>query len=496
MLLMEDVSFRYAHGSDASGVSHIDLRVEPGEVVLVCGPSGCGKTTVARLANGLAPHYYEGEIEGAVTACGLDVARAELHETARAVGSVFQNPKSQFFTTEVGSELAFGCENQGVPEPEILDAVARTVGAFGIERLSGRAVSSLSGGEKQKVACAAASVPDPPVMVLDEPSSNLDAEAVRDIARIVAGWKREGRAVLVAEHRVHYLADLVDRVYLMREGRVERVLSGDGFRALSPAEVRGMGLRPLRLGAPAAAVAAAARRPTAGTVEFEGLAMSRGRGKGRRRTLDVARLSVPQGSTVAVIGRNGAGKTTFARCLTGLEKRCEGTVSVGGRALGRKGRLSSCYLVMQDVNHQLFTESVLDEVLLSMPDEDEGGALGILEGLDLAQRAQDHPLSLSGGQKQRVAIASAVASERDVIVFDEPTSGLDLLHMEEVAACMADIAQAGRTQFVVTHDPELILECCDRVLHLEAGRVAGFYELDAEGAERMLAFFRSFFPES
>lgn len=191
-----------------------------------------------------------------------------------------------------------------------------------------------------------------------------------------------------------------------------------------------------------------------------------------RPAFEVGRLSVPKGSTVAVVGRNGAGKTTFSRCLCGLEKRMDGNVVCGGEELRAAQRLRRCYLVMQDADHQLFTESVLDEVLLSMESEDEEKAMEILDSLDLISVKDVHPLSLSGGQKQRVAIAGALASKRDVVVFDEPTSGLDLRHMKEVAQNLQRLSQRGVTQFVVTHDRELVAACCDWLLVFEEGRVA------------------------
>lgn len=491
MLRLKRVSFTYSQGAKGAGVENVDLSVAPGEVVLVTGESGCGKTTVTRLANGLCPQYYEGKVEGTVLVDSLCVPRAELHETSRLVGSVFQNPKSQFYTMDTDSELAFGSENQGLPEQEIRSRVAKAVDTFGISSLLNRSVASLSGGERQKIACAAVSVPKPPLIVLDEPSSNLDTEAIEEIRRVVAEWKREGAAVLVAEHRLYYLADLVDRVYLMSGGKVVRAYSGDEFRALAPERIEDLGLRPLRFedaltSRPKASVATGAE-----FLELSGFTLWRGHRGCKRKTLDIDHLRIRRGSTIAVIGRNGAGKTTFSRCLAGLEKKCRGEVEFSGRRYKGRDRLSLCYMVMQDVNHQLFTESVLDEILLSMEEEDEKRAMDILESLDLARFSNAHPMSLSGGQKQRVAIASALASGREVVLYDEPTSGLDLKHMREVSSCMGKLHDDGVTQIVVTHDPEFILSCCDHALLIEDGRVADLYELDDEGSKKLLGFFLS-----
>ena len=192
----------------------------------------------------------------------------------------------------------------------------------------------------------------------------------------------------------------------------------------------------------------------------------------------------------AVIGRNGVGKSTLLRCLCGLERRGKGRVKTSLGVWDRKDRLKFCYMVMQDVNHQLFTESVLDEVLLSMPQEDPEQAKEILKQMDLLQYQDRHPMSLSGRQKQRVAVACAVASKRPLVLFDEPTSGLDLSHMRQAAEVIGRLAASGRTVLTVTHDPEFILRCCDDVLHLEEGAVQESYSLEKEeGRKRLLKFF-------
>ena len=183
-------------------------------------------------------------------------------------------------------------------------------------------------------------------------------------------------------------------------------------------------------------------------------------------------------------------KTTLSRCLCGLEKRCKGILEKDGTSYSSKQRLKLCYMVMQDVNHQLFTESVLDEILLSMRTEDKQSAREILQEMDLLSFEDCHPMGLSGGQKQRVAVASAIASERPLILFDEPTSGLDLFHMRQVANVVNQVADAGRTALVVTHDPEFILRCCNYVLHLENGQIQESYSIeDSDGKKHLLKFF-------
>lgn len=486
MIELNHVSFRYESGTHNGGLQNVSLHVKKGEVVLLCGESGCGKTTLTRLINGLIPHYYEGRLSGEILINGMDAGKMPLYETAKYVGSVFQNPRSQFFCVDTGSELAFGCENQGLPADEILKRIDRTISHLRMDDLMKRSIFKLSGGEKQKIACGCVHTASPDIIVLDEPSSNLDAQATRDLAHIVAHWKNEGKTVVIAEHRLYYLRDIADRMIFMRDGRIEKEFTMAEAKRLKSSEMSGMGLRPLSLESPA--VPGETGNKAADQIELSDFHYNY---KGGMQALKLPSLSVPKGQIVAVIGKNGAGKSTFARCLCGLNKRFDGKVWMCGKAYRRKQCLKSAYMVMQDVNHQLFTESVLDEVLLSMEEENTEKAETILDGLNLLDMKELHPMSLSGGQKQRVAIAGAIASGREIIVFDEPTSGLDLRHMEQVSASLKQLKAMGKTLIIISHDVELIMKTCDYVLHFESGTVKNAYCLNHKGIELLTGFFRS-----
>lgn len=482
--------------SGPQGVTDLTLDIRPGETLLLCGRSGCGKTTVTRLINGLVPHYFRGRLSGRVLVDGLNVAATPLEDLVGHVGSVFQNPANQFFTMTVRDELAFVCENAGMPPEKIRRRMERVAVAFGIDGLLGSGVDRLSGGQQQQVASAAAAMARPGILVLDEPTANLDASAIDRMRSIIAMWRNEGRTVVIAEHRLHWLEGLVDRAVVMDSGRISRVMSGRGLCALTDEEREELGLRPTtRNGLERtvrrlvdmrrwhAAQSDGTRTPNIDSDAWSIRGFSYTYRHATRPALTIENAALPAGRVTVVTGPNGAGKSTFIRCLQGLDRRCRGElVAPDGERLGRRRRLDVCFTVLQNVTRELFTADVLEEVMLAQQHEDETEAGAILARLDLVGTAGRHPLSLSGGQRQRVAMAAAVASKRRIVIADEPTSGLDLDHMRQVAALLRGLADEGRTVVVVTHDPEFAALCADRTLHIIGGRMARAQEPDGTHA--------------
>jgi energy-coupling factor transport system ATP-binding protein len=490
---IENVSFQYK-GSDKGLLKNVSLSVKQGETLLLCGASGSGKTTLIRLINGLIPHYYSGNLEGSVCVADHDISKTELCKLAGIVGTVFQNPRSQFFSVDTDGEIVFGPENIGLDPPEIKRRSALVTKELNLEKLLGRSLFELSGGEKQKIACGSVSALLPDIILLDEPSSNLDWDAIKELGCAIQKWKKQGKTILISEHRLWYLKGMVDRVIYMDKGDIAGEWSGDEFFQLPEGEIQALKLRPVCI---EEGVMAKFENPSdycQDRISSETLKDSlmlkdfyftytRRPYLFRKRkltqwdedilSLNIPKLCIPKGSVVGVIGRNGTGKSTFLRCICGLEKECRGEIIDNHTTYKGKRRLDFSYMVMQDVNHQLFTDSVEAEVLLSMKHEDKARCEQILDSLGLLEYKDTHPMALSGGQKQRVAIASAIAADARLLLFDEPTSGLDYAHMLKVSKLLTHLAMDGRTVLVSTHDPELLELCCDYVLSIDNGKVQG-----------------------
>ena len=498
MIEIKNTSFHYT-GLDKGGLKNINLKIMDSECVLLCGASGCGKTTLTRLINGLIPHFYKGALSGEVIVNDKNIGEQELYSLAGVVGSVFQNPRSQFFSVDTDGEITFGPENIGLPKEEILKRKKNVITELNLRDLMNRSLFELSGGEKQKIACGSVAALLPHIILLDEPSSNLDWSAIRDLRKIMKLWKNQGKTIIISEHRLWYLKDIIDRALYLEQGEIVHEWTQERFAALSESELASYELRPLNL--EERYIQAFSGDMVITDKDIDKISDKKeilGELQKKRIvikdlyftytpkkylffkkrlspvdadscTLRIPFLSAKLGEIIGIIGNNGSGKSTFLRCLCGLEKTCIGTVSIDGKIYTRKNLTKNCYMVMQDVNHQLFTDSVITEVMLSMEHPDEKKAEKILASLDLLQYKDKHPMALSGGQKQRVAIASAMAADAVMLLFDEPTSGLDYRHMKEVSVLLKELAKKGKTIFVATHDPELAAECCDRTIRFVNG---------------------------
>lgn len=505
-----DVSFSYEAEQGASALDRVSLEIPWGQCLVLTGPSGCGKTTMTRLVNGLIPASYRGMLDGSVRIAGIPLLDWEQDELCRMVGSVFQNPRSQFFNLDTTSEVAFGCENIGITRNEIKRRVDEAFMLLGIEQLEDRDIFALSGGQRQMVAIASACAMGPDIFVFDEPTASLDVISMRRLAQVIARLKALGKTIVVAEHRLWWLSDIADRVVVVRDGRIVYDDSADGFARMSGAESTALGLRSWDVSQTKLRCRRFPDKADGSSQAPSGERLAKGANRvpsGEdalsiddlhavyRRSAEVlcgASASFSRGSITALIGKNGAGKTTLARCIVGLHRESGGTISFEGECPKRRDRPKHAFLVMQEPGYQLFSDSVRGELggALSQggarePAASEAAVDEALSRFGLAQQAMRHPLSLSGGQRQRLAIAVGISQGAAVLVLDEPTSGLDFDNMQRVADELRRVCDDGTCAIIITHDYEFICSACDAAAVVCDGRVGETLSVSEENALRI-----------
>lgn len=481
MIAFENFSFTYPNSS--AGLNDINLVIGEGEFVVLCGQSGCGKTTLSRCINGLIPEIEEITLSGKCQVGEHLLGTSPLKEFTKLVGSVFQNPRTQFFTNTVADELVFTSENIGMPAHIIRTRFDETVRLFELTPLLKREMFSLSGGEKQLVACAAAFIHRPPIFVLDEPTSNLDTEAITKLKKALKTLQKQGCTIVISEHRLAYLTDLADRFIIMQEGSITTILSTEDILALTKNQRENLALRQtsyhnisLDLDTGNKHLVTNASKSLVGA----NLTCSY---KREKNILTISEVRFEPGCVTTLIGPNGAGKTTLAKTLTGLKKLKTGKFQYDTYFLKKRKLNQLSAMVMQDVQLQLFFETVQKELAFQVPDEKSVAAIADL--FDLTHLLLQHPSSLSGGEMQRVALAAAFLSNKEIIVLDEPTSGLDWLHMTQVAHAINRLKETGKIVILITHDLELLSLTTDRVISLNQGKVINTTALTPEIFEQI-----------
>lgn len=487
MIHIQNVSFTYEQ-ADTPSLKNINLSVKTGECVLLCGKSGCGKTTLIRLLCGMLPDFYNGAFTGSVSVKGIDPVTAPMYEIAKTVGTVFQNPRTQFYTVNTTSEIAFGCENFGMEPKLIRNRVYETADALHINSLLDRNIFQLSGGEKQKIAFASIYAVNPDIYVLDEPSSNLDNHAINELRSMLQFLKAHGKTIVIAEHRIRYLKELADRAVYMKEGQIEKEYTMQELDSMSISERMETGIRPVSLGGFSSIVKE--QSESSGDIGADASIQMKDVSFSYTKYTETPSLFIPEayfpaGTVIAVTGNNGAGKSTLVSMIGGLLKNKKGTIRINGNIQSAKERLFVSYMVMQEVNHQLFTDSVKEEIVLGVKNPDEEALHTVLTKMDIERLKDRHPMTLSGGQKQRVAIAAAVFCKKKILIFDEPTSGLDFFHMMQTAELIKTLKADDTYIFVITHDYELIATACDIAVEVKNGRIESQYVLNTKGIQQL-----------
>ena len=476
IIKLENVSFKYGSGKKKEhDLKDISLSIRAGECVIITGESGCGKTTLTRILNGLCPNYHEGVLKGKYILDGETVFYADgdktvdidddykksIDDIGTVVGNVFQDPRSQFFAVNTTDEIVLAMENRNFSRERMRKRIEETDELMGIRKLLDKSLFKLSSGEKQKVAIASAVSVEPKVILLDEPSANLDPEGMVSLGKLLERLKCKGYTIVLSEHRLNYLKYIADRMIVMSYGQIKKEYSRDEMLKLSDIEMIGMGLRVLSDISP---FKPSGRKLGDNPVlRVERLCCKRG----RRTIFTDITAGFYRGQVTAITGHNGAGKTTFCKIITGEIRQSKGTVSIYGEVASVKKRIKDCFFVGQDADYQIFTPTVLQEVTLNTyVSADDKKVCRILESFDLWEYRNRHPASLSGGQKQRVLLAAALLRDRPILILDEPTSGLDGRHMRIIAEYLREAADKGKCVLVITHDREFINIAADETLNI------------------------------
>ena len=460
MIEINNLSFKYKSQSNHS-LKDINIKIKKGECILLCGRSGCGKSTLLKLINGIIPEFYDGEISGSVMVNGMNTFTTPIYELSKNVGSVFQNPKTQFYTTNTTAEIAFGLENFGIKREVINKRLIEVEKELKLEHLMNRNIFELSGGEKQKIAIASIYALNPEIYVLDEPSSSLDIKTMNELSHIITKLKSIGKTIVIAEHRLWYLKDIVDRAIYIEDGKIIKEYSIDEIDNLREAERMRTGLRhtnykSIKAYVPSETVC------NENLLKVENLIFR----KSAKTILHIDNLKFHYGNIIGIIGENGIGKSTFAKIVCGLYRESKGEFLKKNKRFSSRSRLKESLLIMQEVNCQLFTDSVYDELLLTSKTKDKNVIDDWIDDMDLKNISERNPHTLSGGQKQRVIILSALLSDKEILFFDEPTSGLDYRNMMIVAKNIKKVKEENRLILIISHDTEFLESVCDTVINL------------------------------
>jgi energy-coupling factor transport system ATP-binding protein len=508
VIRLEGLSFRYRAGKDPA-LRDVTCHIRPGELVGLLGRSGAGRSTLAATLNGTIPHLVRGDLTGSVRIAGEDIHSKRPRDLADRIGFVFQDFEAQLFSTNVPLEVAFGPENLGVDRAEIARRVDRCLGLVRLSHLTHKAPAALSGGQKQRLALASVLALEPRILVLDEPTSDLDPAGRRELLDAIRSLRRTGDLTLVMIDPETDEMDWADRLIVLDGGRIaldgppavlwDRVdeLDGLGVKPFTLAKlgrrlglagqwsdadaaaeaIRRAGWRAAREAAAQLRVPECARGEGGSLLEVEGLTHRYPDGT---EALAGVSCSIRRGEFVAILGQNGSGKTTLVKHLNGILMPTTGDIRLAGRSLhGQPGTTLSRHvgLVWQNPDHQIFAERVWDEVafgprLQGLPESDVRQRVEeALDAVGLTGMGEADPFILTKGSRQRVAVASTLATKPEVVILDEPTTGLDYRELQGMMALTARLNAAGHTIIIITHAMDIAAAHARRVILMQDGRI-------------------------
>lgn len=457
MLEFKDVFFTYKN-SNNKVLDRVNFKINKGECILLTGVSGSGKSTLIHLMNGLIPTLYEGKLEGEILFKNKDLKDIESYDISKNIGYVSQDPRGHFFTTNTTSELVFSMENYGIPLNEMKKKYSELVNLLELEKLVDKNIIYISSGERQKIAIGCSLSLEPEIIILDEPSSNLDFHMTKKLKQLIEKLKTKGYTIIIAEHRMYYIQDLIDRVFVINNGKViEKTISD--LKSNNEVPLRSLDIFNL---------------------ELENISC-----KNKELLMEVNNITykniltnitttVYKGDVIGLIGKNGVGKTTLLRLLSNIMKPNKGKIV--GKVVP--------FLVMQDMDYQFFTESVESEMKFGSADNDLEKINSLLMKLGLTELKDKIPFELSGGQKQRLLIAISALANVNLLMFDEPTSGLDYVNMTKVSGILKDLSK-NSALIVATHDIEFLYKTCNRVVYLDDKVIKEDFYLNLENKKKV-----------
>lgn len=457
MLEFKDVSFTYKN-SNNKVLDRVNFKINKGECILLTGVSGSGKSTLIHLMNGLIPTLYEGQLEGEILFKNKDLKDIESYDISKNIGYVSQDPRGHFFTTNTTSELVFSMENYGIPLNEMKKKYSELVNLLELEKLVDKNIIYISSGERQKIAIGCSLSLEPEIIILDEPSSNLDFHMTKKLKQLIEKLKTKGYTIIIAEHRMYYIQDLIDRVFVINNGKViEKTISD--LKSDNEVPLRSLDIFNLEL-------ENISCKNKELLMEINNITY--------KNILSNITTTVYKGDVIGLIGKNGVGKTTLLRLLSNIMKPNKGKIV--GKVVP--------FLVMQDMDYQFFTESVESEMKFGSADNDLEKINSLLMKLGLTEFKDKIPFELSGGQKQRLLIAISALANVNLLMFDEPTSGLDYVNMTKVSGILKDLSK-NSALIVATHDIEFLYKTCNRVVYLDDKVIKEDFYLNLENKKKV-----------